>query len=469
MTSLTPAIPRRKIDAAPSSPQIFEVLDCSNPLRPPARHSLAGVDEVVFLRADERSAAREGRTLKLGIPDKTMSGTHARLRREGDRFRLEDAGSRNGTFVNGDQERERTLADYDAFEMGHTELIFRASVPQDGAPDLDSGAIEPPAPGLATLVQPLAVELGRIPAIARSTVSVVIGGETGTGKEMIARALHTLSQRKGAFVAVNCGAIVPTLIVSELCGYRKGAFAGASENRPGLVRAANGGTIFLDEIAELPADAQSAVLRILAEQEVLAVGATEPVKVDVRVLAATHADLEERVTAGKFRADLLARLAGFTIKLPSLRRRREDLGLLIASFLRKFGAQKASFTCEAGRALLRHRWPMNIRELEKAIEAALALAGDEPIDLQHLPPAVRRATGAEQDEEAPELRDLAAAEPDEPPRPLSPEDARHRDELIALLKEHHGNVAAVGRVLGRARMQIHRWVRRYGLRLSDFR
>ncbi|MGZ6142971.1 MAG: sigma 54-interacting transcriptional regulator, partial [Myxococcales bacterium] len=397
-----------------------------------------------------------------------MSGTHARLHREGDRFRLEDAGSTNGTFVNGAQERERALADGDTIEMGHTQLLFRASVPHSGPADLDAATLAPPAPGLATLVQPLEIELARLPAIGRSTVPVVIGGETGTGKEMIARALHQLSQRRGAFVAVNCGAIAQTLLESELFGHRKGAFSGATENRPGLVRAADGGTLFLDEIADLPAGSQAALLRVLQESQVLAVGSTEPVHVDVRVLAATHADLEAAVAAGKFRADLFARISGFTVKLPPLRWRREDLGLLVAAFLRKYGAEKASFTCEAGRALLRHRWPMNIRELEKAIESAVVLAGGEPIDVQHLPAAVRRA-GSDGPADEPALRDLVSAEPLAPPRPLSPEDARRRDELVTLLREHRGNVAAVARVLGKARMQVHRWVKRYDLRLSDFR
>ncbi|MCA1826092.1 MAG: sigma 54-interacting transcriptional regulator [Myxococcales bacterium] len=472
MTGPTPAIARRRIGAAPSFPQLFEVLDCANPLRPPARHSLAGVDEVVFLRAGERSALRDGRKLELGIPDPTMSGTHARLRRQGDQFVIEDLGSTNGTFVDGVQERERTLADYDAIEMGHTELVFRASVPQDGEPDLDAGALDPPAPGLATMVQPLAAELARIPAIARSPVAVVIGGETGTGKELVARGLHQLSRRRGAFVAVNCGGIAPDLLYAELFGNKKGAFTGAVENRPGHVRSADGGTLFLDEIAELPLQSQAALLRVLAENQVTPVGSSEPVNVDVRVVAATHADLEAAVSTGKFRADLLARISGFTIKLPPLRWRREDLGLLIASLVKKHardGAEKISFTCEAARALLHHRWPMNIRELEKCLESAMVLAGGEPIDVQHLPPSVRRGGADPAFEKAPELRDLVAAAPAAPPPPLSPEDARNRDELIGLLREHHGNVAAVARVMGKARMQIHRWVRRYDLRLADFR
>src|SRR5262249_49500560 len=156
---------------------------------------------------------------------------------------------------------------------------------------------------------------------------------------------------------------------------RKGAFTGSVESRPGHVRAADGGTLFLDEIAELPMESQAALLRVLAESQVMPLGTSEAVEGGVPGLAGTPPGPHERVTAGKFRAALLARLSGFTIRLPPLRWRREDLGLLIASLLRKLGAQRASFTCEAGRALLRHRWPMNIRELEKALEAALVLAG----------------------------------------------------------------------------------------------
>jgi DNA-binding NtrC family response regulator len=469
----TPAIARRRTSEASAAPHIFEVLDCAQPLRPPARHALSGVEEVVFLRAGERSAVREGKLLRLGVPDRWMSGTHARLRREGDRWRLFDDGSTNGTFVNGEQERERVLADADAVEMGHTQLLFRQAVVQQGPLDVDGAGLEAPAPGLATMVQPLAAQLERLPAIARSTVSVVIGGETGTGKEMVARALHQLSGRAGPFVALNCGAIAQNLVESELFGHRKGAFSGAAESRPGLVRAADRGTLFLDEIGDLPGPAQAALLRVLQEQEVLAVGATEAVKVDVRVLAASHADLEAAIAAHRFRADLFARISGFTIKLPPLRWRREDLGLLIASLLRKLApdrAGKVSFTCEAARALLRHRWPMNVRELEQCLKSALALAGGQPIDLPHLPVPVRRAGGGTPAEPAPELRDLRPSEPPPAPAlPLSPEDEKRRDELAGLLREHRGNVAAVGRVMGVARMQIHRWVKRYDLRLEDFR
>ncbi len=446
--SLTPAIPRSLARPRNGAPVLIEALDGAAPLRPLERHPLGGVDEVELGRGE--GSTREGRSLRIGLPDRWMSAAHARLRREGEGWLAEDLGSTNGTFVNGEAMREREIADGDVLEMGHTQLIFRAWAGQDGLP-------APALPALATHSAELAEALASAPAIARSMLPVIIGGETGTGKEVLARALHRLSGRSGGFVAVNCAAIAATLLESELFGHRRGAFTGALENRPGLVRAAEGGTLFLDEIGDLPLPAQAALLRVIQEGEVLAVGSVEPVRVDVRVLAATHADLEDAVAMQRFRADLYARLAGFIVQLPPLRKRREDLGFLIASFLRKHGGERATLAPEAGRALMRHRWPLNVRELEQCVASALALAGGGPIGLAHLPESVRRPV-----ERAPAVAGLR-------PRKLTPEDLRQRDQLAALLREYRGNVAAVARAVGKARMQVHRWVKRFDLSLADYR
>jgi transcriptional regulator with PAS, ATPase and Fis domain len=169
--------------------------------------------------------------------------------------------------------------------------------------------------------------------IAPSSVPLLVRGETGTGKELMARAIHEASERRGAFVPVNCGALPRDLLESELFGHRRGAFTGASGDRSGLVRRAHRGTLFLDEIAELPPDSQVALLRVLQEGEVRPVGACEEITVDVRIVAATHQDLRERIASGRFREDLYARIAGFEITMPPLRERREDLGMLIATLL----------------------------------------------------------------------------------------------------------------------------------------
>src|SRR5690606_4641385 len=226
-------------------------------------------------------------------------------------------------------------------------------------------------------------------------------------------------------------------------------YSGASEDRPGLVRAAHSGTLFLDEIAELPLGSQVKLLRVLQEGEVTPLGGTQPIPVDVRVVAASHRSLPELVEAGRFRADLYARLAGAHITLPPLRQRREDLGLLIGALLRRIaGDAAASLRLErdAARALFLHTWPLNIRELEQALRAACALAGGAGrIALGHLPEGVRGRPPGDGGE-------LAL-----------------RDQLVRLLSENAGNISAVARAMGKARVQVRRWCRRLGIDPDSFR
>ncbi len=276
---------------------------------------------------------------------------------------------------------------------------------------------------------------------------MILEGETGTGKEVAARAIHALSGRRGDFVAVNCGALPAALVEGQLFGHRRGAFSGATEDRPGLFRAADGGTLLLDEVGELALPAQAALLRALEQREVLPIGATRPVPVDARVVAATHRPLDCLVEEGTFRRDLHARLAGLRLVLPPLRDRREDLGHLAAALLARAGASPLpSIDPRATRALLAAAWPGNVRQLEKCLTAAAVLAGGGPIGLDHLPAELRG-----------------------PPAASADEGAAQRDELVALLREHQGNVSAVARALGKARMQVQRWLKRYALDPEAFR
>jgi transcriptional regulator with GAF, ATPase, and Fis domain len=262
-------------------------------------------------------------------------------------------------------------------------------------------------------------------------------------------------------VAVNCGGIAKTLVETEMFGYRKGAFSGADEDRPGLIRSAEKGTLFLDEIADLSPGAQAALLRALQESEVLPVGGTKPVKIDVRVLAATHFDLQKQVNEGAFRSDLFARISGFTVRLPPLRERREDMGMLVGDILRHKAPElldRVSFTTDAARALYRHNWPLNIRELEKCLTAALVLSAGDPIDISHLPDWARSLpTPPRPAPPPPENRAFSAAA------------LRQREELVALLKEHRGNISAIARAMGKARMQVQRWLKRFGLDPQSYR
>jgi transcriptional regulator with GAF, ATPase, and Fis domain len=429
---------------APRSAWLFRVLSCDAPLGSAARWPLEGVEEVVFARGKEPATEREGGRLVVRLVDRAVSSTHARLERTLGGWTLADTGSTNGTFVNESRIERALLADGDRLEIGHTFFCFRAELPAD-AP-----ALRDDVPGLGTLSPLLGARLGELERVAPSTVPVVILGESGTGKELMARALHQLSQRKGPFVAVNCGALPTTLLQSELFGYKRGAFSGADEDRPGLVRAADRGTLFLDEIGDLPLASQAALLRVLQEGEVTPLGTTRPIAVDVRVVAATHRSLDALVTAGQFRADLLARLGGWTLTLPPLRERLEDLGLLLGKVAR---GKSMTLTWEAARALVRYAWPLNVRELEKCVTAALVLS-DGAVDVGHLPTALTASTAP-----APALS-LA---------PLPPEDAARRNELEQLLESERGNVAAVARALGKAPVQIRRWARRYQIDPDRFR
>ena len=223
------------------------------------------------------------------------------------------------------------------------------------------------------------------------------------------------------------------------------------------MRTADGGTLLLDELGDLGPVGQGALLRVLQEREVVPIGGGRPVAVDVRVLAATHRDLEALVAAGTFRGDLLARLSGFMFHLPALRHRREDLGILLRALLRALSPEPESVTLsqDAARAILRHDWPSNIRELEKCVATAVALAPDGPIQGDHLPAAVMTGAGA--------------AAPRASATSLAEKDLRRRERLVGLLLEKGGNVSAVARAMGTARAQVHRWIRKYALDPSAFR
>ncbi len=442
-------------DGDGDGPRLVVALECRRPTTPGMRISLAAVDELVIGRGGQRAAVRAGRLVELTLGDHELSRRHARLRRIGGGWEVADLESKNGTIVNGEAAAHALLADGDVIEVGATLLVFRDGGGR-GAGD-DPGDRDLATPTATPLVfRTLALELERriagLTKIAASAVPVLVCGETGTGKELIARAVHELSGRLGGFVAINCGALPRTLVESELFGYKRGAFSGAKEDRDGLVRRAHGGTLFLDEIAELPEESQVALLRVLQEGEVRPIGAGEVVPVDVRVVAATHQDIGVRIAEGRFRQDLYARLNGFCIALPPLRDRLEDIGSMIAAILPRLadGGAQVSLHRQAARALLGYGYPLNVRELEQALRAAAVLADGREIRLEHLPEAIRGHVAA------------SAA-------PLRPEDRALRERLIEILRDTRGNVTAAGRAMDKAPMQIRRWCRRFAIDLAGFR
>jgi len=430
-------------------------LDCVRPLTPPVR-VLLDVPQAIVGRGGRRDWSRQRPAggeglLRIDLPDAWMSSEHARLVSErgaaGAGWILEDRGSKNGTFVNGARTDRAELRDGDVIEVGNTFLIYRAlrhaGPPCDHAAGADRGPTDVPR----TLHPGWSTALATLLRVARSDVPVLLLGDTGTGKEVLARAVHAASGRSGPFTAVNCGAIAQTLVESELFGVLKGSFSGATEDRRGIVRAADGGTLFLDEIAELPEPAQVALLRVLQEREVLPVGATRAVPLDLRVIGAANQDLAGRVADGRFRADLHARMSGHLVRLPPLRSRIEDVGLLVGELLPRLAGERAggvTLSRAAARALLAHAWPYNVRELEHALRAALAIAPDGKIGLAHLPEALRAG--------APPGPDAADARP---VPPGDPEDsASERDRIVGALEACAGNQTQAARRLGMSRATL---------------
>lgn len=297
--------------------------------------------------------------------------------------------------------------------------------------------------------------LNQVQRVAQSGASVFIGGESGTGKELIARAIHESSPRAaGPFVAVNCSAIPENLFESELFGHRKGAFTGASRDHPGLFRAADGGTLFLDEVADMPKPFQAKLLRVLQEKKIRPVGAIRDESVDVRIIAASHVDLDQAMAAGDFREDLYYRLHVITLMLPPLAKRPEDIPLLAMHFVRElaesYGDRVKGFSPEAMDALVNYHWPGNVRQLRNVVEQCVVLSNTPLIPVV----LVQRA-----------LREDPSSFP-------SLQEARDRfefDYLVRLLQLTAGNVTQAARLAKRNRTEFYRLLSRHGMNPSLFK
>jgi len=284
---------------------------------------------------------------------------------------------------------------------------------------------------------------------------VLITGESGTGKELVARAIHfrgTFANRP--FVAVDCGSLVPTLIESELFGYEKGAFTGALKSRTGLFQSANGGTIFLDEIGELPLELQAKLLRVLQEKEVRPVGSNVRTKVDVRVIAATNRDLEKEYRNGTFRKDLYFRLNVVTVHVPALRERRSDIPMLSHWFLDRCApGRSVQVTNAAMKCLLQYDWPGNVRELENCIERAVALGNQQSIDVDDLPPAIATEPATEHE---PALSSSDGF-------PTTDLEDIERTTIERVFQQVKGDKVLAGKMLGISRATLYRKLKRYNI------
>jgi len=330
-------------------------------------------------------APREGK-LTLGraddndivITDVEASRAHAELRFTRDAVRLVDLGSSNGTQVDGQRLTAKVAVPIkvgQVFTIGGTVFSLR--------PFVD---VAPPEATTLALIDPAMTEIDAlIERVARTDVSVLILGPTGAGKELVANAVHARSPRaSGPFLKVNCAAFSESMVESELFGHEKGAFTGADVERPGLFLSAQGGSVLLDEVGELPPRIQAKLLRVLENREVVRVGGTQPRRIDVRFLAATHRELRDDIDGGAFRADLYHRLNGITLRVPALRDRPRDIIPLAELFLRRaterFAAAEPQLTSAAREKLAGYGWPGNVRELKNTIERAVILARGNVID-----------------------------------------------------------------------------------------
>lgn len=347
-------------------------------------YSLEAFGEVIFGRDPAATIA---------IDESVVSRRHARVSRRGDQVLLEDLQSRNGTRLNDTLIRGKSqMGSGDRIQVGSAEAVL-AVVRSLGNADLHALS---PSTSLSDVVI-ADQEMRRIFSIARrlgpSTTPVLILGETGVGKEVLARAIHEGGPRQTQpFIQLNCAATPEGLMESELFGYERGAFTGATRRKIGHVEAANGGTLFLDEIGEMPASLQAKLLKFLQDRTMCRLGSVQPVVLDVRIVAATHRSIELDASEGRFRQDLYYRVAGFTLQVPPLRQRKPEILPLALTFLRNLSEQERrpmpALGTDATLALLQYSWPGNVRELRNAISHALVLAQDT-INACHLPARIR--------------------------------------------------------------------------------
>jgi len=417
-----------------------------------------------------------GREADLQLPDPSVSRLHARVFRVGQQYFLADMGSRNGTHADGRPVTQLPLEDGRTFRVGPYVIHFfqpgdspgsgeeptvvasqtpSGPVPRTAFPlRTDAGPPEDSPFGLvggSAHIRKLADTIRRV---APSDVPVLIEGETGCGKELVARGIHDASDRRDRpFVVVNCGAISPDLVESELFGHEKGAFTGATAQRKGAFELAHQGTIFLDEIGELPVNLQPKLLRALEQKEIQRVGGNDTIPAEVRILAATHRNLREEIVRKAFREDLYFRIGAITIPVPPLRDRREDVPAIARHFLsgmeRRANRPLPRLSPDALDALISHDWPGNVRELRNAVQRAVVMGDGAELSAADF-------SFLRQDAKAP-------AESSAVPG-LSRWEQAERTNILAELARQNGNRTRTARELGIAKSTLFEKLKKYGIR-----
>jgi DNA-binding NtrC family response regulator len=431
----------------------------------------------------------------LVIEDDTVSRYHCRLLQERETYILQDLESTNGTYINRVKIREAWLTPGCTIHLGDTSLSF---TPVDETLEIKPSNRERFGGIIGQNIK-LREIYGILEKVAPTTATIVIEGETGTGKEVVAHAIHQASSRADKpFMVFDCSAVPDNLIESELFGHEKGAFTNAINTRQGVFELANTGTIFLDELGELNLDLQPKLLRALEQREVKRVGASKPAKVDVRVIAATNRDLEEEVKAGRFRQDLFYRLSVVRIRLPALRERKDDIKLLVSHFLNNLSFNRKAdgqpkvrgITAEALEMLIAYNWPGNVRELLNICERAVSFAEGLEITAEDLPDYIRTplpSSGGPRKIVAPS----AVTPKEEPPVPVAPvqvvtesvpaghlempfKDAKEkwvasfeREYIVHLLKKNNNNISHASREADIDRKYFRKLMKKYEIASSE--
>jgi DNA-binding NtrC family response regulator len=392
----------------------------------------------------------KGPTCDIRLSDSYCSDLHCKLIVKGGRILIFDVNSTNGTFVNDVRVKEADLEEGTIIRVGQTELVLELTPEQKEAKPLEEDTFGP----LVGRSQAMRELFRLIQQVAPTPATVCIFGETGTGKELVARALHDLSPRAlKPWMALNCGAISRELIESELFGHEKGAFTGAHQQRRGAFEQAHGGTLFLDEIGELPLDLQPNLLRVLETGKLRRVGGNQEIPVDVRILCATHRDLSQLVSHGKFREDLFFRLYVFPLFIPPLRQRREDILLITEHFLRQMtpNGKKVRFTPDGARSLETREWRGNVRELKNTLQRAIILASSGEIGVEHL-----QLPGSFQPSDSRETPDVSFPN-------TSNLEQLEREIILRELRAHGGNRLAAAKALGIAKSILYEKLKVYGI------
>ena len=415
-----------------------------------------------------RIGARRGNDVQL--TDSKVSGLHCEIRLDDRGYRLRDLDSTNGTYVSSLRINDVYIQPGAQIALGSTRMKFE---PLGDSVEIELADTDKFGSMIGRSVK-MREMFARLEKLAKTDTTVLVTGETGVGKELVAEALHDGSPReKGPFVVLDCGSIPPNLIESELFGHERGAFTGATNSYAGAFERAHGGTVFLDEIGELPLAMQPKLLRVLERKEVRRVGGAKTIEVDVRIVAATNRDLGVEVNRGRFREDLYYRLAVARVHVPPLRERKDDLPLLIEHILATTpGGEAAQIAQDTVDLMMKHDWPGNVRELRNVIERAVLLAEtpDSADSLRRAPPPQHKSepsitvtpsqTATAGDASMTVPVDVSIPFKHAKQNVISEFERRYISRLLA---QHDGNISAAARAAGIDRMSIHKMLHRLGI------